>query len=130
MSRAYIALILAVAVIIVGAVWYTRTPEESTSTQGGTFGSYPYTCDQNVQFVMTPSEDMGTITVEPVEGMAYPSASILADSPTDSGRRFKSGAFEFHGKGETVTLYDVAADKSYTCSPLPNPDEPPFNFGD
>lgn len=132
MKTSHLVLIVAVLALIGGAVWYTRTPSTAPSSveNTGDMGEYAYTCTNNVSFVMSPSSDMSTITISPVAGSVYPPTSILSDSPTDTGRRFRGEEFEFHGQGETVTLYVVDSGTTYTCNPQPKPDEAPFNFGD
>lgn len=136
MNKTYIVLFVAIVVAAAAALWYTRTPDvvpevtSGASSEEPDFGSYAYTCEGDVAFIMTASTDMSTIRIEPVKGMAYPAVSVLADSPTDTGRRFRSAEYEFHGQGERVTLYDIALEKSYNCVPQSKPDEAPFNFGD
>lgn len=135
MNRAYIALFVAVLAVVAGVFWYTRTPNTPESSIGGAseepmLGTYTYTCDDDVAFLVTLSSDMSSLRIEPVIGMTYPEISVLADSPTDTGRRFRSADYEFHGKGEAVTLYDVQTQVMRSCIPQSKPDEAPLNFGD
>ncbi|MHB1086898.1 MAG: hypothetical protein ACYCZ0_04085 [Minisyncoccota bacterium] len=136
MNKTYIALFVGIIVVAAGALWYTRTPDvaqevlSGASSEEPNLGSYAYTCEGDIAFIMTASSDMSSIRIEPVKGMTYPAVTVLADSPTDTGRRFRSAEYEFHGRGESVTLYDVALQKSYSCMPQSKPDEAPFNFGD
>lgn len=130
MNHTYAGFAIAVLIVVVGAVWYTRSPEEPGTIHGTVAeGSYAYTCNNNISFVMTPAADLSSIKIEPVTGMSYPPASVLADSPTESGRRFRGTDFEFHGLGESVTLYAAREGVTYSCTPQPKPNQPPFNWG-
>lgn len=128
----YIAFLVAIAAVAAGALWYTKNPsgESAPRYTESNWGAYAYTCDKGVEFIMTPAADVLSITIEPTQGMSFPPKSTLADSPTDTGRRFRNADLEFHGQGESVTLYSVKDDIMYTCAPQPKPDEPPFNWGD
>lgn len=131
MKARYLLLACAVLIVAFAATWYTRTPEdERINRQNLTFGEYAYTCDGGVEFMLTLSPELSAVTLQPVAGANYPRESVLTDSPTDSGRRFRSGEYELHARGETIALYDTASQRSYRCEPQPKPNEAPLNFGD
>lgn len=130
MRTRYIALAVGVIVLAGAAVWYTRDDSGTPEDMPLTYGEYAYTCDSGVEFMLTLSPDFNSVTIQPVVGAAYPTESRLFESPTDTGRRYRSGEYEMHGQGERVTLYDTATQKTYSCEPQPKPDEAPLNFGD
>lgn len=129
-------LIIVVLLAIAAIFWYTRgtaaapaTSSEGTGTTLTTLGSYPYECDEHVTFTMTPSGDMGSIAIAPtVAGATYPPAVTLIKATASSGVRYEGGGVIFTAKGETVTLGE--GDSAINCSPVPNQESAPFNFGD
>ncbi len=128
----------AVVIIIILALgyWYYSTHKApqapvtttSDSTAVANLGSYPYECDEHVMMTMSPSSDMKTITISGTDGAAYPPTVTLSKVTADSGAKYQGGEFTFVGKGESVTLTE--GDQALNCSPVPNPDAAPFNFGD
>jgi hypothetical protein len=130
MNKTYLAVLAAVALLVAGALWYTRTPEDASIPQNTGLAQYAYTCDRDMAFLLSPSEDMSAILISPIPGAAYPPLATLTDSPTDTGRRYRSAELEFQGRGEMVTLYDVIQGDTYTCEPHAKPDEAPLNWGD
>jgi membrane-bound inhibitor of C-type lysozyme len=79
-------------------------------------------------FTMTPAADMGTIAIAPVSGAAYPAATTLAKADAASGVRYEGGGYVFTGRGESVTLSENG--QTLNCSPVPDAENAPFNFGD
>ena len=78
---------------------------------------------------MTPSGDMASIAIAPtVAGATYPPAVTLTKVAASSGVRYEGGGVIFTAHGETVTLGE--GDSAINCSPVPNQDSAPFNFGD
>ena len=96
---------------------------------GRQLGTYSYECDERVTFTMTPASDMSTIAIAPNSADAvYPPVVTLVKKDATSGVRYEGGGVIFTARGETVTLGE--GDSAINCSPLQNPDEAPFNFGD
>lgn len=121
-------------VVVIAAMWYVSHPggkSESgapTSQTGNTnLGTYSYTCDEHVAFVMTPAADMHTLIIVATQG-AYPPATKLMQKQSTSGVRYEGGGIVFTGKGETVTLGE--GDSAINCTPVSSQTEAPFNFGD
>ena len=98
------------------------------ATEPQDFGTYPYECDEHVAFTMTPANDLNTILIQPTTPGSYPPRSVLLRNDTVAGTRYEGNGVIFTARGETVTLGE--GDSAINCSPLPNPDEAPFNFGD
>ena len=89
---------------------------------------YPYECDEHVKMNMSMSNDANTITVTAGNGGVYPPTTTLSRVSSATGARYEGGGFVFFGKGESVNL--TQGSQSINCSPVPNPNEAPFNFGD
>ena len=98
------------------------------ATEPQNFGTYPYECDEHVTFTMTPANDLNTILIQPTTPGAYPPRSVLLRNDTVAGTRYEGNGVIFTARGETITLGE--GDSAINCSPLPNSNEPPFNFGD
>ncbi len=128
MNTKSLAVTIAVLVFVIGMVWYTRGAEPSPEGTSDTFGGYPYECDEHVGFTMTPSADFSTMTIEASQGAAYPAKTTLSAVAATSGARFEGGGYLVEGKGESVTL--TSNGSSLQCSPVPDPDSAPLNFGD
>ena len=98
------------------------------ATEPRDFGTYPYECDEQVTFTMTPANDLNKIIIKPTAPGAYPPRSVLLRNDTVAGTRYEGNGVIFTARGETITLGE--GDSAINCSPLPNSNEPPFNFGD
>ena len=122
-------IVITVAVLALtgaGAYAYVaKAPAPHDDEMNETFGSYAYECDEHVKLSITPAADMSFMKIAPVEGGAYPPAVTLMRV---GARRYEGGGVVFTARGETVTLGE--GDSAINCSPVPNPDEAPFNFGD
>ncbi len=104
-------------------------PAQATTTAAAqSFGTYQYECDEHVAFSMTLSSDLNSMTLVPANGGAYPPAATLAKKASASGVRYEGSGVVLTAKGETITLGE--GDSAINCSPVNNPDEAPFNFGD
>lgn len=129
MNKTYIGIGILIILIGIGAAWYVNGAK-SAAPQGEAatdWGVYSYECDEHVGFTMKPSSDMSSIAIAPTSG-AYPPAMTLMKKDATSGVRYEGDGVVFTAKGETVTLGE--GDSAITCSPVQNPDEAPFNFGD
>jgi membrane-bound inhibitor of C-type lysozyme len=102
--------------------------EASSDSAQESWGSYAYECDGGVAFTMTPSADMSAIVIAPAAGASYPASATLAKADASSGVRYEGGGYVFTGKGESVVL--TGSGESINCSPIPDPENAPFNFGD
>lgn len=128
------SLIGAIIIILIGgAVWYyTSGARESADVPAGSYnmGSYPYQCADGSQFSMSPSDDVSEIRLEPGVGASFEAATLarMGDGNVFETVFVEGTNITFSGNGETVTL--LVGDKETTCTPVPNPDSPPFNFGD
>jgi hypothetical protein len=125
MNKIYLALVL--IIIAAGAWWFMNNKTENAQMAAQDFGTYKYECDEHVTFTMTPASDMSSIRVTPSNGGTYPPASTLIKKEGASNL-YEGNGIIFSGNGETVTLGE--GDSAINCSPVPNPDEAPFNFGD
>lgn len=130
MNRKTMWAILIIIIIGLVAFWYTKNaaPVASPDTQLTSLGSYEYECDEHVGFVMTPAGDMNSIAIAATSSGAYPPASTLVKKDSATGVRYEGNGIIFTARGETVTLGE--RDSAINCSPVRNPDEAPFNFGD
>ena len=130
MNKKYVGIAVLI-IIVIGAVWYVmqnKAAAPATGTSASTFGTYQYECDEHVTFSMTPASDMSSIAIAPTGTGTYPPASTLLKKDAASGVRYEGNSVVFTAHGETVTLGE--GDSAINCSPVNNPDEAPFNFGD
>ena len=107
----------------------TAREDTSQSVNSETLGTYAYECDERVEFIMTPSADMSTIALAPIEGRPYPPSVTLAKAESASGARYEGGGIVFTARGEAVTLNE-GEEAVINCSPVSVPGMAPFNFGD
>lgn len=129
MKNSYVWAGIIVVVLVIGAVLYQQKGTASGEPAADNFGTYSYECDERVTFTMTPASDMSTIAIAPNSADAvYPPVVTLVKKDATSGVRYEGGGVIFTARGETVTLGE--GDSAINCSPLQNPDEAPFNFGD
>lgn len=121
-----------IIIILIIGVWLMTTRIAGAPAQPAadstTMGTYPYECDEHVTFTMTPSSDMSTITLAPSGSGTYPPATTLTRVATSSGVLFQGGGLTFFGRGESVSLTE--GEQSLNCSPVPDQNNAPFNFGD
>jgi len=130
MNKTYIG-IAVVVIIIIGGVWYVTqkgSAAPATGSAATNFGTYQYECDEHVTFSMTPASDMSSIAIAPSGTGTYPPASTLVHQTATSGVLYTGNGIVFTAHGETVTLGQ--GDSVINCSPVPDPDNAPFNFGD
>lgn len=131
----YILLII-VALGIIGGGWWFLEERTSKAHQEAemqrlwseaeqSMGKYEYTCTDGSGFAMTPSVDLGSIRLEPIQADFKP---MVLTSIDGVGARFEGGGMVFVGAGEGVSL--TVGEKTHTCTPKPNPDMAPWNWGD
>jgi hypothetical protein len=118
--------------IIGGGYWYMQnsadTPADSMA-KTSTMGAYPYTCANGSQFTMTPSEDVSEVTLAAGSQGMFTGTIRLARM--GDGNHFESTSgplIVFWGAGEEVGI--EVGEESTVCNPVPNPDSPPWNWGD
>lgn len=129
MKNSYFWAIIIVLLVIGGLVWYSKNSAATAPAGGVGVASYPYECDEHVAFTMTTSDDMKTISIAPTTaGAVYPPTVTLTQKAATSGVRYEGGGVVFTAHGETVTLGE--GDSAINCSPVADPNNAPFNFGD
>ena len=142
MNKTYPAVAVVVVIIAGLAIWHYQSkssaqnvpmiPATTTSTSSASvadqgLGTYPYECDEHVTFSMTPSSDMSSIVLAPRSG-SYPATTTLVAVKTASGVEYQGGGITFTAKGEGVVLNEN--NTPINCSPVQDPNNAPFNFGD
>jgi hypothetical protein len=133
--------LVVVIIILIGGFWYyesskmmtpapasTTTPDQVTSTNTATAGTYNYECDEHVTFSMTPSADMTSIQLQPTGSSTYPPAVMVTQQTATSGVRYVGNGVVMTAHGETVTL--GTGSSTINCSPQNDPGLAPINFGD
>lgn len=118
-----------IVLILAGVYFFNQSSHEETpiETAAYTFGTYPYRCDDDTEFLMSPAEDMSTLLIERTSGEGV-SPITLAKTEREKGARYEGAGVVFEATGETVRFSVAGATR--TCTPVPNPESPPFNFGD
>ena len=142
MNKTY-PLAVFVLVIIIAGVWYFNTSKRAvaptnthnqtqttadTATTTQNFGTYAYECDEHVAFELTLASDVSSMHVKAAGIGVYPPETTLTKKTSVSGVRYEGNGVVLTAKGETVTLGE--GDSAINCSPVPNPNSAPFNFGD
>lgn len=124
-----------IILIILGvAGWYftkknipagSQSPSVHVTTEESV---YPYECDEHVMVNMAMSSGGETIVIGAAHSSDYPPATTLHRVAATSGARYEGGGFIFTARGESVSITEDG--HTLNCSPVPNPDSAPFNFGD
>lgn len=116
-------------IILIGGYWYFQSRGSDESATMDTLGTYAYTCENGSQFTMSPSADVSSVK------LSAGSQGILTGDVTLSqvaGTRYEGSAngsaITFVGAGEEVRL--TVGSETTVCNPVPNPDSPPWNWGD
>lgn len=121
MQKIIIGLVALVVVLVGGWLIYNKT-----AVPVGEFGTYPYQCD-TFSFWMLPNADLTELTVVPGSGAGF-SKTVLMPDTNAGGVAFKGGDLRLVGAGESVDLSVQGV--GHQCSPVPNPDAAPLNWGD
>lgn len=124
--------ILALLIIAAGVLFYMQS-RSSASTElvadaRFSYGAYPYMCDNETGFVMEPSQDTQLLRLTSTEGGTFDQAIVSDTGATEGGARYEGDGVTFLATGETVRIRTNGSE--ITCTPVPNADEAPFNFGD
>jgi hypothetical protein len=123
-SFVWVAIII---ILIGGGYWYVQSGKSDSATEATDMGTYPYQCATGEKFTMTPASDVASIKLTPGEGASF-AETTLAFVSGDAGQRFEGSGIVFIGAGEGVAL--TVGSKTLNCNPVPNPDSPPWNWGD
>lgn len=130
MKATYIAFILAIVAVAVGALWYTH--ERNAIGKAGVVpkdGSYVFTCDRGVEFVLTPSDDLSRVTITPTPGTSALREAVLYESAAETGRRYRSEDLELQGLGHDVSIYITSSGITHACRQQPKSSSAPLDFG-
>lgn len=119
--------IVALIIIIGGGLWLINNNSSAAAPAADDLGTYAYVCDNGSEFTMTPASDVASIRLTPGANAAF-SAATLAKVESTAGARFEGSGVVFIGAGEGVQLTTGGA--TLVCNPKPNPDSPPWNWGD
>jgi hypothetical protein len=84
-------------------------------------------CDNGSEFAMAPASDISSIRLTPGANATF-SAVTLVQVESTAGARYEGSGIVFVGAGEGVQLTTGGA--TFVCNPKPNPDSPPWNWGD
>ena len=125
---------ITIAVFLLAAAVWKYGPSETVDAN---FGTYLYACGaENPTLKLTPSSDFNTIHIkqDPYfsstdERLAdvIPEEDLILDASASS-TRYEGRYAVMYAFGETIELSNDTF--SGTCHPVPNPNEPPLNFGD
>ncbi|MDB5238117.1 MAG: hypothetical protein JWM46_387 [Candidatus Kaiserbacteria bacterium] len=90
-------------------------------------GTYDYACDQDIQLSISIVADMSTLHLAPLGTSDFVAATLQEQAAT-SGVRYTGGDIVLTAHGESVQILNGS--RAMSCSPIPVPNEAPFNFGD
>lgn len=85
-------------------------------------GSYAYSCDNGAAFTMSPAADMSTIYLQ------SGNAGNILTKTADTHARYEGDGIVLAGNGETIVI--SAPGLQTSCTPVPDAENAPFNFGD
>lgn len=109
MNKLFLWAVLGI-IIIGGGYWYVQNGPKNSARVAATdeantsgMGSYPYQCEGGVEFTMTPSSDLSTITLAPGAHAEF-KETVLAFTDASAGQRFEGDGLVFVGAGENVSL--------------------------
>ena len=116
--------------ILIGGYWLMQGAGSTPAAED--LGAYPYACENGAEFTMTPSSDMSSITLTAGSQGMFTGNVILNQATSTAGARYEGSTagntVVFIGAGEGVQL--TVGSETTTCDPKPNPDSPPWNWGD
>src|SRR3989344_2822598 len=116
--------------ILIGGYWLMQGAGSAPAAED--LGAYPYACENGAEFTMSPSSDMRSITLTAGSQGMFTGSVTLNQSTSTAGARYEgstaSNAVVFIGAGEGVQL--TVGSETTNCDPKPNPDSPPWNWGD
>lgn len=126
-SLAWVALL---AIILIGGYWLVQQNSVPiAATEESDLGSYAYACENGSGFSMSPAADMQSIKLSAgAQGMFTGDATLSHATGTEYEGTHLGSMMKFMGAGEGVTL--MVGSESTLCNPVPNPDSPPWNWGD
>lgn len=105
-----------------------ETNQEVPSAAGTGYTEYAYTCSDDATLsLFVGSSQNATIDAHFVKKDGSYFQETLPELPADAGALFEGFGARISAQGEVVT---VDYDGEYTCNPVQNPDEAPYNFGD
>lgn len=119
-----------IGVIVIGGYWAWQQGTTSSANQEATeLGSYAYACENGSGFSMSPATDMKSIKLSAgAQGMFTGDATLSHATGTRYEGTHLGSMITFMGAGEGVQL--SVGSESTVCNPVPNPDSPPWNWGD
>ena len=119
--------IVALIIIIGGGLWFINN-SSTAAPSGADLGAYPYTCGNGSEFTMTPASDVSSVQISAGSQGMFTGTVTLAKVASSAGQRYEGGNIIFVGAGEEVQL--TVGSETTVCNPKPNPDWPPWNWGD
>lgn len=132
------SLIALLALVVVGGGYYWYSNKSPTNTESEyeqyaemqDLGMYPYRCDNDREFILSPLEGMTVVQVSGnADGVVNGTANLTLVSGTEYAGKTPSGQdMSLRGDGETVYL-TIAGD-NVTCQPKPSNEGAPWNWGD
>src|SRR3989344_4080302 len=121
--------IVALLIILSGAYLVLQQGALKSVTVEEGMGTYAYACDNGSTFTMTPFADVSAITLEAGSQGMFTGTVMLAKMGDAAHYETTSGELVvFSGAGEGVQL--TVGSETTNCNPVPNPDSPPWNWGD
>lgn len=91
-------------------------------------GSYNYKCDNWINFTMTPSKDLKTLTIVPTDEALDIPEVVLSKVASASGSRYEGDDMVLNGYGETVQI--GTSNSASNCTPITSENRTAFNFGE
>ncbi|MBI4094175.1 hypothetical protein HY417_04375 [Candidatus Kaiserbacteria bacterium] len=124
-----LASVVVLAVILIGGYWLLQQGGTLSIDQASDLGSYAYACENGSGFSMSPASDMKSIKLSGgSQGMFTGDAMLIQVAGTRYEGTHMGSMMQFMGAGEGVQL--AVGSDSTICNPVPNPDSPPWNWGD
>lgn len=124
MEKTHLALGLVLVVLLVAFFWTNNYVYQAKQADMSAYsaGSYTYTCDNGAGFTMSPAADMSSIYLQSGD------AGNILTKVANTNARYEGDGIVLAGHGETIVITGPGLQTS--CTPVPDIENAPFNFGD
>lgn len=126
MKHTYLAAGL-IFVVFIGVLLFTHYDRDGAERIADT-GAYSYICNGSSGFTLIPAADMSYLDLNNVPSAPAKLRVTRTDPQSGEAARYEGGGVTLVGIGESVKIMHGESD--FDCSPVQNPDEAPFNWGD
>lgn len=112
------------AVLLIAFFWFNNYIYGAKQADMSAYssGSYAYSCDNGAGFTMSPAADMNSIYLQ------SGNAGNILTKVAGTNARYEVDGIVLAGNGEMIVI--TAPGLQTSCTPVPDAENAPFNFGD